>query len=1012
MDFVKEAFDKVCDALGFTGSAGFIRDVEEVKNLQQRIFVTEAKEKLQIDAIYFIDNGAGKSLIPVVYFKRLTSINKEEILKLQQKIWSQGRIPILFIITPTKVLIYNCYEPLIRGESGEDNEQELLLRDLSLLADIGKIRSNLNDFSSLSFDTHEFWKKYGGEFEGSKRADKYLLNNLKALRYKLVAGGLIKRVAHSLIGQSIFVKYLEDRGALADFYETFRQGKYSSFEDILMDLSDTYALFNEIRGQFKGDLFPISPDEEKLIKPMHLRLIRNFFRGMDMKTGQLPLWFGYSFDMIPIEFISNIYEEFLHTEGGNKPEVRSAHFTPSFLVDFILDQTLPDNISTISKILDPSCGSGIFLVSMYRRLIAAEREKLDGGQIKVGQLQRILTDNIFGIDLNGEAIKVAAFSLYLTLVDYIEPKSILKHKNLFPDLIGLNLFETDFLKKNDHLNCWKFDLIIGNAPWNSTMAHAAVEEAKKKKWTIGDRQTAEGFIVKALEFSHPGTKICLILPAKPLLFNKSNPHRKFRKKFFETTEVDTIINLSALRWRLFNKAVHPAAIFIFKPKLNPLDFQSGDGSVGSSFKNNVIAFVSPKFSVTSESLGSIVIDQTDIQEIPSNLAITASNIWKGAMWGTSQDWKLLGRLGAKKLFDFKKLGWEMGEGIQFNGNRSKESWMTGRPLITYKAVEPFRLENQFIKDLSDKTFYSVKKERLFNSPLCLVRNNPHNGRVVSAFHNEDVLFDDSIFAISGDKENTYLIKALVCIMNSSLAQYFFFLTTASWGVERSEIKVNEFLEFPMPNINRKVDLISELARFHDTVSNAQFSADSFENNNNAKRKLDKMVFDLYELNGIEREMIIDFVSYQIDFFERKEKSKAVMQADDEMLLKYAKNFSEGLRSMTSGQEISVLTEVHTTNKDLVVLSFTLVSGNSGNKISLINKEENLDRILNKLRLLMKERRPGGVYFSRFLKIYEGERVHFIKPRSSRFWTTSYAFSELDDLFSDLINVGGELPLME
>lgn len=1011
MDFVQEAFDKVCDALGFSSSAGFIRNVEEVKNLQQRIFVSEAKEKLQIDAVYFIDNGAGKSLIPVVYFKRLTSINKEEILKLQQKIWSQGRIPVLFIITPTNVLIYNCYEPLTRGDSGEGNEEKLLLRDLNLLVDVEEIRSNLNDFSSFSFDTHEFWKKYGGEFEGSKRADKYLLNNLKALRYKLVEGGLITRVAHGLIGQSIFVKYLEDRGALVDFYETFREGKYSSFEDILMDLIDTYALFKEIRGQFKGDLFPISPDEEKLIKPNHLLMIRNFFRGMDMKTGQLPLWFGYSFDMIPIEFISNIYEEFLHTEGGNKPELSSAHFTPSFLVDFILDQTLPDNVSTISKILDPSCGSGIFLVSMYRRMIAVERENMEGGQIKVGQLQRILTDNIFGIDLNGEAIRVAAFSLYLTLVDYIEPKSIFKHKNLFPNLIGLNLFETDFLNENDYLKGRKFDLIVGNAPWNSTMAHAAVDEARKKKWTIGDRQTAEGFVVKALEFSHPETKICLILPAKPLLFNKSNPHRKFRRKFFESTSVETIINLSALRWKLFSKAVHPAAIFIFKPKLNSLDFQLGGGRVRSSI-NNIVSYVSPKFSVTAESLGSIVIDQTDIQEIPAKLAITASNIWKSAMWGTSQDWKLLGRLGTQRLLDFKRMGWEMGEGIQFNGNRSKESWMIGRPLITYKAVEPFRLDSQFITDLTDKTFYSIKKERLFNSPLCLVRNNPHNGRVVSAFYNDDVLFDDSIFAISGNKEETYLIKALVCIMNSSLAQYFFFLTTASWGVERSEIKVNEFLEFPMPNINRKLDLISELARFHDIVSGEQISTDSFENNNNVKGKLDKLVFDLYELNDIEREMIIDFVNYQIDFFERKEKSKAVLQADDEMLLKYAKNFSKGLQSMTSDQEISVSTKVHTTNKDLVVLSFTLVSGNSGNKVSLINKEEKLNRILNKLRIFMKERRPGGVYFSRFLKIYEGERVHFIKPRSSRFWTTSYAFSELEDLFSDLIDAGGELLLTE
>ena len=70
----------------------------------------------------------------------------------------------------------------------------------------------------------------------------------------------------------------------------------------------------------------------------------------------------YSFDVVPLEFISSIYEEFVTAKG--------AHYTPGYLVDFMLDEVLPwGGEQWDLKILDPACGSGIFLVKAYQRLI-------------------------------------------------------------------------------------------------------------------------------------------------------------------------------------------------------------------------------------------------------------------------------------------------------------------------------------------------------------------------------------------------------------------------------------------------------------------------------------------------------------------------------------------------------------------------------------------------------------------------------------------------------------------
>ena len=104
--------------------------------------------------------------------------------------------------------------------------------------------------------------------------------------------------------------------------------------------------------------------------------------------------------------------------------------------------------------MDPSCGSGIFLVESLRRIIekyiVVENVKNTNTESFRESLRNLVCDNIFGIDKDYDAIQVAIFSIYLTLLDYQKPADIEKFK--FPDLYGTNLIHSDaFDLENENL---------------------------------------------------------------------------------------------------------------------------------------------------------------------------------------------------------------------------------------------------------------------------------------------------------------------------------------------------------------------------------------------------------------------------------------------------------------------------------------------------------------------------------------------------------------------------------
>ena len=141
---------------------------------------------------------------------------------------------------------------------------------------------------------------------------------------------------------------------------------------LLSDKTATYKLFRYLHeDKFNGDIFTIDETKESIVCEDHLKLLQDLFRGKYLESGQMMLWPLYSFDVIPIELISNIYQQFFHYRKEKKErEKKGTYYTPYHLVAFLMDEVLPWSGKAVDKkILDPSCGSGVFLVEAYRRLI-------------------------------------------------------------------------------------------------------------------------------------------------------------------------------------------------------------------------------------------------------------------------------------------------------------------------------------------------------------------------------------------------------------------------------------------------------------------------------------------------------------------------------------------------------------------------------------------------------------------------------------------------------------------
>lgn len=985
---MSELLDGIFECLDINSNTGLAKE-DGLQSMRpfQRQFYTQVHDKLGVDAVYFLRDANGIAKVPLIYFSFIQKYDAKQVAELHRLSWNLGEAPLLFVVTPDEIIVYNNYETPRAVEGGKLDPTAGIIETLSLTNGLASQRIALKKYHRSLLESGEYWRQSESRFDAQGRVDATLMSNLRIMRRTLIAQiskrcdeskETITSVVHSLLSRSIFIKYLEERKD-SNGETVFPEGFYTGFlnsakqyTDILSNKEATYNLFSTLKEKFNGDTLQVTEVEKEIITQKDLDELRTFILGdSELESRQLALWPFYSFDIIPIQLISSIYELFFHL--SDEDDEKGTYYTPLHLVDMVMDEVYPweGKYEEIS-FLDPSCGSGIFLVEAYRRLVCRWMNQNDVHTITCDQLNLLLENSIFGVDINEEAIRVASFSLSLTMCDFLNPRSIWNELS-FPRLRESNLITSDFFADDERFNNRKYNVIIGNPPWQSSITGKAKVYLKKVNRVIGDKQIAQAFSIKCSELCEPNGIVCLLMPSKGLLFNRSDKSRAFRSNLFADNDVLAIINLSVYRKFLFDHASGPAAAIIYTPKKAEI-YQP-------------IVYCTPKPIYTIEDVRKFSIDPTDICRIPRDI-IDDDRIWKIAMWGAPRDLELIGKMQstfAPMLQFIEENHMTTAEGFKRGNKKHFCCDFEGLPLVEAKSFNPYYVSSKELSTVDFDDFEcTVKNARdIFKAPHLIIKQSHKNGIFLSEVLDYDAVFNHSLLGIHGE---VCKLKYLSVIIGSRVFSYYHILTNRKWLVERDELEAGDIWQTPIPKPD-DTDVVEACEIFDELV-----------NYPSKRQRLEQFARHMYRLKEYECHQVDDVLDYVFDYFKNKNRSLSFSQpVTDDFKLYYA-SLKEVLIN-TFGSSVDFSGDLYFGNAPLSVLALNLRMQPTKD-LNIITNSDQLNEILLDLDSSLVDNQQM-VFVRRNLRIYQQDKIYIVKPTQCKYWTYSAACRDADEIFQDV-----------
>jgi hypothetical protein len=896
-------------------------------NYKSNFKVEYSLKKLKPDAIFIFNNEP-----LILFFDFDDKLNKDQLKAISKNIWNFNKSAIIFINTTTELTIYNGFK---YNKSG-------LLEILETLTSLQN--SNIENYSYWKIVSSELWIE-SEKFSNKNRVDKKLLDNIKSARNELVGNkdqkdnpnNLDKKHANRIIARLIFIRYLIDRNVNFDFTSINNEMiTKNELPNLIKKKELLYKLFEDISEKFNGELLPINGEKDS-IKEEHLSILSNLFAGESINKRQMSLFNVFDFDYIPIELISNIYETFL----GEQQDTEKAFYTPPFLVDYVLEQTVKpfiDNIynpeELICKTVDFTCGSGIFLCETLRIIINKyiELSKPDRSSIEFKEkIKKLLTDNIFGNDVNQEAIEIAKFSLFITLLDYFEdPKDIENFQ--FPPVNGnfynLDVFfkgsyeenkeKNEFIIKlelNDIFGKNKLiepDFIIGNPPWGDLSQRSnyieyckerSVEETKEKKqfWKkensdinsfipihiqIGNKEFAQAFLIRLSDFSTPKT-ICQIIVTSKLLYNLQS--NKFRNYLLTNFILSEVLEISSVRHLVFEGAVGPAAIIKYKYAFH------------ENTENNLIDYVSLKPNPFFALFKSILIEKYDYKEVIQKELIENDWLWKVLVYGHVLDYQFIKRLRNKNEFPVtlgnliedsnnKNRPLYARTGIMVGNKQGDVSNYIGMYFINTKTSKTKKFSDlqRFYIHFNSKSKWNIEKaegirnEKVFkNPPMILIKQGFNtNYELVSSISYISAIFTRSIYSISTNTANKEIIENILGLVNSNLMNYYILTNCLSSINERERLVNEELNDFVILENHLIITLVKDLIKIRRLIEIRKYKlnidniciSEYEELFAKKENELNQLVYQLYNLSDTERDLISYTQEITIPILQAKSKS--------------------------------------------------------------------------------------------------------------------------------------------
>ena len=408
------------------------------------------------------------------------------------------------------------------------------------------------------------------------------------------------------------------------------------------------------------------------------------------------------------------------------------------------------------------------------------------------------------------------------------------------------------------------------------------------------------------------------------------------------------------------------------------------------------------------------------------------NIWKVALWGTNHDYILLQALNKYPSVGdvIRDRGWKGPKG-GFNLSGPDEhkhfKWLDEAHYLNADNFTRYGVDEKHLEVLpNNKRYYRGGDPQTFKTPFVLFKRGQIQRRPGAAFSGVDFTYTTAMTGIAGPKQDSNLLKALTALLNSDLAQYFWFLASSSWGVEREEVTLGELNILPYPFLeeasNEQIPVIASLVDRLASLNIAQSKSVprqylesyetlfDFEEIGNQiitlERELNNRIFKCFQLSYEEIQLIQETVDYTISFFNSPEQSLALQMPSLDTRVFYATTYINSINFylLPIGKKLTA-TVYANENAPLQAVSFSSQELNDKiPDIRISTPDEHMSQALLGLDKLNIEKFSKRMYHRRIFRIYDNEQDSFsiVKPAELRFWTTSAALSDAEETVTELL----------
>ncbi|MCL2063737.1 MAG: N-6 DNA methylase [Candidatus Cloacimonetes bacterium] len=990
------------------------KSILQLPNRILNLFENEIKP----DAFFCLDNK------PLILFYE----NPEDKKELHKNIWNFNDTPIVIIVEDNNITIYNGFR---LQNSGENK---------GFLNKIGD-ENALNDFNYFELVTGKTWEKHKDELNHKNRVDYNLLNNIKdarALMIEILQKSAKKqsiefhtKIVNALLGKIIFIRYLIDRKILITFNNETRIWLNTDLCELLKDSNKTKVFFTCLSNKengFNGDLFPITEDEYKIITRDVYEILIRLLKSESIGSKQPSLFDLYDFSVIPVEFISNVYESFVGVENQDKEGI---YYTPLFLVDYILSKTVGEFVSANKtyncKVLDPACGSGIFLVEVLRKLI--EQYKIQNTNLKKAtfkeDIKKIVTENIYGIDKDKSAIEVAIFSIYLTLLSEMEPPDIASFK--FPELLNTNFFCEDYFDINAGYNtifkslC--FDFIVGNPPWsrgknekqrtgNEPLFIQYLQNRKKIEKSfnykhevdIGNKEIAQAFLLRNSDFSNSQTRCSLIITSK-VLYNLQS--KNFRQYFLQNFKIERVFELAPVRREVFtDRAVAPACVLFYKYSFN------------ENTDENIIEHIALKPSRFFSLFNIFSLSIHDIKQVQQDRFKKYDWIWKTLVYGSYLDFRFINKMNKLSrignVIKQNKMIFKQGLKRKDGEKIVEVSELVGKSFIdtTKKQLKPFRIIDTEIKwDKANVGYIYTENGKpyfeLFQPYSLLIIETLNNDFTSNAAinHKENV-FTSSIRALKiHNKEHIDMLYSINTVLCSSLFSYYALYLCSSIGIEREQTQDKEIEEMwflQIPDAIKRGKLIEE----HETQKNI-IKCKVIEELS-VKEQCDNIIMPILSLSD-EEKALLDYANNIIIPIQMRhdnhEKLFDIIMLEDEILIDYANLFFDYFKSSFESVEKKFIIEI-CLSQHLIGMFFKVIS-ESEYQERIIWKQQSYKEMFALLTHLGNERITDNLFIQKDIRGFDEDYFYICKPNEKRLWHKAIGYLDAEEFMHLILQEGNK-----